>query len=282
MKSVLVTGASGYIGQHVVRALKERGARVIGVDRRRRAGDLSDSFVEADLLDPAFSLADVLTEVPDVCLHLAWRNGFDHANTSHMLDLSAHYRFVLQVIEMGVGQVAGMGTMHEVGYWEGAIDEATPCNPQSLYGISKDALRRSLMLAAEKAGIKAQWLRGFYIYGDDSSSRSIFGKLLRADAAGEKRFPFTSGKNKYDFIDVGELARQISACVLQDEVLGTISCCSGTPRSLADQVEEFIASHGLNIALDYGAYPDRPYDSPGVWGDASKIHAALVAAGEVR
>lgn len=169
-----------------------------------------------------------------------------------------------------------------MGYWEGAIDEATPCNPQSLYGISKDALRRSLMLAAEKAGIKAQWLRGFYIYGDDSSSRSIFGKLLRADAAGEKRFPFTSGKNKYDFIDVGELARQISACVLQDEVLGTISCCSGTPRSLADQVEEFIASHGLNIALDYGAYPDRPYDSPGVWGDASKIHAALVAAGEVR
>lgn len=42
-----------------------------------------------------------------------------------------------------------MGTMHEVGYWEGAIDEHTPCNPQSQYGIAKNAMRQSLMLTAK-------------------------------------------------------------------------------------------------------------------------------------
>ncbi|MDY4041941.1 MAG: NAD(P)-dependent oxidoreductase [Collinsella sp.] len=282
MKSVLVTGAAGYIGQHVVRELKERGARVIALDRNRPEGSAADEFIEADLMDPELSLAGLLGETPDACLHLAWRNGFDHANPSHMLDLSAHYRFLSQVIEVGVGQIAGMGTMHEVGYWEGAIDEDTPCSPQNLYGISKDALRRALYLMADAAGVKAQWLRGFYIYGDDMASRSIFGKILRAAAAGEASFPFTSGKNEYDFITVDELAAQISACVMQDEVLGTINCCSGVPVSLGEQVEGFIHRHDLPIKLAYGAYPDRPYDSPGVWGDATKVRAAMAVAEGVR
>ena len=65
--------------------------------------------------------------------------------------------------------------------------------------------------------------------------------------------------------------------VLQDEVTGVINCCTGEPESLADRVEGFIRENGLSIALDYGAFPDRPYDSPGVWGDATEIHAILAA-----
>ena len=47
--------------------------------------------------------------------------------------------------------------------------------------------------------------------------------------------------------------------------------------SLADQVEEFIKLHELDITLEYGAFPDRPYDSPGVWGDATSINAIMGA-----
>ena len=47
--------------------------------------------------------------------------------------------------------------------------------------------------------------------------------------------------------------------------------------TLAERVEGYIAENGLDIALDYGAFPDRPYDSPGVWGDATKIRAILAA-----
>ena len=153
---------------------------------------------------------------------------------------------------------------------------------RSIMRQSEDALRRALYLMADAAGVKAQWLRGFCIYGDDMASRSIFGKILRAAAAGEASFPFTSGKNEYDFITVDELAAQISACVMQDEVLGTINCCSGVPVSLGEQVEGFIRRHDLPIKLAYGAYPDRPYDSPGVWGDATKVRAAMAAAEGVR
>lgn len=165
--------------------------------------------------------------------------------------------------------------MHEVDYWEGAINENTPCNPSSMYGIAKDALRRSSFLLAQQYGVNLQWLRAYYIYGDDARNHSIFAKLTAAEEADQEMFPFTSGKNQYDFIEVDELARQIAAVALQDEVNGIINCCSGQPMSLGDKVEQFIQEHGFKIKLDYGAFPDRPYDSPAVWGDAEKIHKIM-------
>ena len=58
---------------------------------------------------------------------------------------------------------------------------------------------------------------------------------------------------------------------MQDKVLGIINCCSGKPVSLAEQIEWYIAHNNLPIKLDYGKYPDRPYDSPCVYGDNKKI-----------
>ena len=165
--------------------------------------------------------------------------------------------------------------MHEVGYWEGAIDENSPCNPASLYGISKNALRQITTLLTTKHGATMQWLRGYYIVGDDAHGSSIFSKLLAAAQEGKKTFPFTTGKNLYDFISIQGLAYQIAAAVSQDEVDGIINICSGEPMSLADRVEAYIRENDLDITLEYGAFPDRPYDSPGVWGDATKIRKIL-------
>lgn len=277
MKTIVVTGACGYIGKHVVDALLNRGARVVALDLNEGAKKPGITWVTGNLLDAEFD-ASVLEEFkPDACLHLAWRNGFNHNAETHMLDLSGHYRFLCKMVGLDIKQIAVMGSMHEVGYWEGPISEETPCNPVSLYGIAKDALRRAFFARVKNEEIIAQWLRGYYIYGDDIASQSIFGKILRADAEGRKTFPFTSGKNKYDFIKVSELGDQIASCLLQDSVQGIINCCSGSPLSLGEAVEGFIAENGLNIKLEYGKFPDRPYDSPGVWGDASKINQIMGA-----
>lgn len=275
MKTVLVTGASGYIGCHVVHALEDAGAQVITLDYQPRKTKPNVQQIVADIMDPAFDLRTVVGDLPDACLHLAWRNGFQHNDPSHMLDLSGHFRFIQQLFSSGIKQIAVMGSMHEVGYWEGSITESTPCNPQSLYGIAKDALRRSSLLQARTADVSFMWLRGYYLYGDDSTSQSIFGKLMRAAAAGDEFFPFTSGRNKYDFLHVKELGKQIAACIMQSGETGVINCCSGTPRTLADQVESFIEENELSIKLDYGAFPDRVYDSPEIWGNADKINRIL-------
>ena len=162
-----------------------------------------------------------------------------------------------------------------MGNHEGAITEDTPCNPQSMYGIAKNALRQTCELLAAQHGTQLQWLRAYYIIGNDEKSNSIFAKILQAAQEGKTTFPLNSGKNRYDFIDLAELGEQLAACVMQTEVLGIINCCTGQPVSLGERVEQFIRDHGLSLVPEYGAFPDRPYDSPGVWGDPGKIQQIM-------
>jgi len=165
--------------------------------------------------------------------------------------------------------------MHEVGYWEGAITADSPTNPLSLYGIAKNALRQACEVLIKGKDVSFHWLRGYYIYGNDAKSNSVLGKILAADGEGKALFPFTSGKNLYDYISVEELAHQIVAASVQTKHTGIINCCSGVPISLSEMAEKFIRDNGLKIKLQYGAFPDRPYDSPGVWGDATRIREIL-------
>lgn len=272
---ILVTGANGYIGRHVVKSLLKRDVEVIACDLHTNDVDDRAKKIDFNLFDlPDGNIFEALG-CPDVCLHMAWRNGFVHNSPTQMGDLSSHYKFLTAMIDGGLKQLAVMGTMHEIGYWEGAIDENTPCNPSSMYGIAKDSLRRSMMLYTSQHNVILQWLRCYYILGDDKKNNSIFSKLLQAAEDGKKSFPFTTGKNKYDFINVDELAELIAAAITQDKVTGIINCCKGKPISLAERVEDFIKEHQLDIKLDYGAFPDRPYDSPCEYGDPSKINEIL-------
>lgn len=273
-KKVLVTGANGYIGRHVVTALLNMGHEVIaadfsfeGVDKRAICSDVA-----------LFSGAEDIYEQygrPDSCIHMAWRNGFVHNADSHIEDLANHFTFIKNMINGGLPQLAVMGTMHEIGYWEGAITEDTPANPVSPYGIAKNALRQMTFFLAKDKETKIDWLRAYYILGDDKKSNSLFAKIVGWEEEGKETFPFTSGKNKYDFISVDQLAEQIATAATQDRIHGIINCCTGNPLSLGEKVDQFIKEHGFKIRPEYGAFPDRPYDSPGVWGDAEKINLIM-------
>lgn len=274
MKSVLITGAAGYMGHHVVKAFLDAGYQVMVNDLNYKGIDERAKRQEADIFSGAKDIYQQLGE-PDILVHLAWRDGFVHNSGAHMADLSKHALFLQHMIDGGVKSVSVMGSMHEVGYWEGAIDENTPCKPQSMYGIAKNALRQFLLLYIKDKDTVVHWLRAYYIYGDDARGSSIFAKIVQAAEDGKKTFPFTTGKNKYDFIHVDDLAKQIVKAGIQDEITGIINVCSGTPVSLGEKVEEFIKDHNYDIKLEYGVFPERPYDSPEVWGDAAKIHQIM-------
>jgi nucleoside-diphosphate-sugar epimerase len=269
-KTILVTGAGGYIGRFVVKCLLDMGANVIAVDNNTENIDIRATRLEANIFSDNDNIFEELGS-PDCCLHMAWRDGFIHNSEAHFQFLHYHYSFVKRMVDGGLKQIAVMGTMHEVGFFEGEINEDTPTNPSSLYGIAKNSLRQSLQTLLKDTDVVFQWLRAFYIYGDDLKSNSIFSKIIQAEQDGKEYFPFTTGKNKYDFITVDELAQQISLSVVQTEVTGIINCCSGTPIALCDQVQNFIAKNKFKIKLEYGAFPDRAYDSPAIWGNNQKI-----------
>lgn len=266
---ILVTGANGYLGKGVVRELIEDGVTVVATDYSDIYIDTRAEIITVDL----FSIDNPYEYFgkPDVLLHMAWRDGFVHSSANHINDLPKHVNFINKMIESGVKQVAVMGSMHEVGFFEGSINENTPCNPQSLYGISKNALRRVVELECQNNNVVFQWLRGFYIVGNSEDGCSIFSKIVQAAYKGQKEFPFTMGLNQFDFLDYEVFCQQVVDTVEQSEIDGIINICSGRPEKLADRVERFIAENGFDIKLNYGAFPDRPYDSKAIWGDDFKV-----------
>ena len=271
--NVLVTGANGYLGRGIVKALLDFGEKVTATDFSIDGIDERANRVEGDI----FSLTapyEYFGE-PDVLLHLAWKDGFIHYSDAHIRELPKHYDFIRKFIDSNVKSIAVMGSMHEIGFYEGCIKDETPCNPITPYGISKNALRELLFMLAKKQNKNILWLRGYYIVGNYLNGASIFSKIAAAEAEGKKEFPFTTGQNQYDFLDYDEFCNQVASAVVQSEINGIINICSGKPEKLADRVERYIRTNNFSIKLKYGAFPDRPYESKAVWGDNSKITRIL-------
>lgn len=270
---VLVTGANGYLGQGIVEKLLDEGVNVV-------ATDFSAEYIDGRADVKSCNLFEVENPYhffgePEVVLHLAWRDGFKHNSVNHMNDLPRHYDFLSKMMESGIKRICVMGSMHEIGFFEGSIDEKTPANPESLYGISKNALRKAVELKAKETGVLFQWIRGFYIVGNSEHGCSIFSKITQAVKDGKTEFPFTMGLNQYDFVDYEEFCLQVAKVTAQQDVLGIINCCSGRPMKLSERVEKFIEENGYSIQLKYGAFPDRPYDSKAIWGNDRKIAKIL-------
>lgn len=270
---ILVTGANGYLGQGIVRSILNNGHCVVATDFNTQFVDERAERIVCNLfeVDNPYSFFGE----PDVLLHLAWRDGFVHYSSAHIDDLPKHYAFIKKMVDGGIQQVAVMGSMHEIGFFEGCINESTPCHPTTPYGIAKNALRDLTQMICKQKNIVFQWLRGYYIVGNSKFGSSIFSKITAAVDEGKTEFPFTLGQNQYDFIDYPDFCAQVAAVVGQKNEQGIINICSGKPEKLADRVERFIKENDYRIKLQYGAFPDRPYDSKAIWGNDAKIRKIM-------
>ena len=275
---VAITGASGYIGRHVVSRATELGYDVLGVCYPQPPKEVTPANVQLETLDILEASQEEVSRVfekQDACLHLAWQAGFNHQDPSHIANVLKHYYFIEKLIKAGVKNISIAGTMHEIGYHVGEVTAITPCNPINPYGIAKNFLRQAVSVLCEKNNVTLKWLRMFYIVGDDEKSNSIFGKILAAEARGDARFPLNSGEMLYDFISIGELAVQLTDAATQTDVSGIINCCSGKPISLRNAVESFITKNQLKICPEYNVFPHRPYDSYAIWGETRTIQSIL-------
>lgn len=272
---ILITGANGYIGSRVVSYLCNKGFETISADIDNSHLDVRTNFKKIDILNNSIENLFDYFEKPDICLHLAWRDGFVHNSDKHMLDLSSHFRFLQTLIKYGLKNLAIMGTMHEIGYHVGSINEDTPCNPSNFYGVSKNCLREATKLLCEQYGCTWKWLRAFYIYGNDEFGESVFCKLNKAFKSGLKEFNLTTGKNEFDFINVDDLARLISLTIIQNDINGIINVSSGKPISLREQIMEYVQKNKINLKLNWGVYPERESESKCIYGDNTKISEIL-------
>ena len=130
---VLVTGAGGYIGRHVVTALLNRRADVVAIERPGRRSERAPidpraSLVELDIFEQREQLLELVGDC-DVVVHLAWEAGFVHNSPVHMERLGEHFGLLRAAAERGVKRIAVMGSMHEVGFCRRRLDNHPPAVP---------------------------------------------------------------------------------------------------------------------------------------------------------
>lgn len=278
-QTVLVSGATGFIGRRVVRFLQSiPECRVIATGRNEEPlRALGVEYAVYDLSEHRGDCYELLGR-PDALIHLAWDGLPNYHELFHVeRNLMDSYRFLKAMVQQGLPRLTVAGTCYEYGMQNGCLDEKTPPCPTVCYAVAKDALRRFLEALGRFHPFRLRWARLFFAYGDGQPARSLFPQLDQALASGAESFDMSGGEQLRDYLSVEEMAEALAKVALQDRYDGVINVCSGRPVSVRRLVERRIAEKGGSLRLNLGALPYPDYEPMAYWGDATRLRQAIDA-----
>lgn len=242
--NVLVTGASGFIGRHVVAALVGGGHRVHAVSRHPVPERGPVAWIKADLDDPD-AVRDALAEAePELALHLAWyvEPGAWMTDTRRNLEsLEASVRLINLLVATGCERIVTAGSGVEV------------VQPDTPYAAAKRAAHVVVeQLARTGAGIVCAHLYGVFGPGEDARRfvPTVVNALLH-----DTPVDLTDGRQVRDMLYVDDVASALVA-VATSGVTGTIDIATGRPTALRDLALALARVTGGAHLLNFGA---RPY-----------------------
>ena len=273
---VLVTGATGFIGRHVIPELLARGHSVTAVARdeqkARPFGWFGKvEFLARDIYQPLEGTFQQLGR-PEAVVHLAWSGLPNYEQLFHFeRNLFADYRFLKSLIEGGARRLLVTGTCFEYGKQNGCLAEDLPTFPANPYALAKDTLRKFLESLTRNQEICFQWARLFYMYGPGQNPSSLLSQLDRAIDAGAEVFNMSGGEQLRDYLPVEEVAARLVTLMSHPECSGIVNVCSGQPLSIRSLVERHLAQRGSKIQLNLGHYPYSPLEPMEFWGNVGKF-----------
>lgn len=272
---VLLTGATGYIGGHLLAACRRQGLEVVALGRRQPVGwDTTVPFLEADLLAGP-DVGDLVRRAgASHLLHAAWCTEYGRYWTSPLNArwVDASCRLVEAFCEAGGRQVVGVGTCAEYDWAQGYCTEGlTPCEPATLYGTAKDAARRLVLAQCRQHGIVGAWGRLFYPYGPGEPAQRLLpalGRVLRGEQP-----VFEVGTTAFrDFLFAEDMADAFVALLRTDQG-GEYNVCSGEPVRVGVLIERLAALLGADPAPLLTAHRERAGEPPLLAGDSRRLRA---------
>jgi len=274
---VALTGASGFIGRHVLAELVRRQQTVVVAarDTTRIATATGVSAVSLDLAAPPRDCFERLGR-PEVLIHLAWEGLPNYRSARHSeTELPRQRAFLGALIDAGLPALLVTGTCLEYGMHSGALRESLPPEPGTHYAIAKDQLRRELEGWRAAHHFALTWARLFYCYGPGQAQGSLLPQLAAAVARGAGHFDMSGGEQLRDYLPVEEVARLLVALALRRCDAGVVNVCSGTPVRVRDLVTGWLAARQWRIALNLGHYPYPEYEPMAFWGERGHLDAVL-------
>ncbi len=278
MRKVLVTGATGFLGYHIINSLLNRDIDVIAT-----ANDSIETaksyqwyplvkYIPFDILSDQNITAEDFDN-PDGIIHLAWYGLPNYNETYHITKNEAYSKkFLNQLIESGLRSIAVSGTCFEYGNKEGCLNESMLVEPVNQYAIAKDNIRKCL---ENNSIINLTWGRFFYIYGRYQSNKSLTGQLQTAIAKGERVFNMSPGDQLRDFIEVDKAAEIFIDIFLNGKNNGVVNICSGKPVKVLDFVKAYLLKQNYDMELNAGYYPYSQFEPMHFWGSVDKMNQLI-------
>ena len=278
---ILVTGATGFVGNYVVNRLIELDHEIIAtgtnIEKAKKCSWFdSVKFIASKYSDDSIDFYSIFEE-PDILIHLAWEGLPNYMNPFHVdRNLPENCHFLKNFLEGGVKKMVVTGTCYEYGMQCGCLKESLPAFPVTQYALAKDALRKYLELLVPEYDLSFNWVRLFFMYGPGQNEKSLIPQLQKAIISGDKVFNMSGGEQLRDYLHIKEVADNICRISLQNEIDGIVNCCSGKPISIRSLVERFVGEMNSDIKLNMGYYPYPDYEPMAFWGDSSLLRKILV------
>ena len=263
-RKAFVTGGTGLIGRHVLRALSARGFDVHASTRQAKATNCvaNVTWHRCDLFSVDEVRRVLTSEKPDLIVHGAWATEHGSYWTSPQnLDWAKSTLTLIRVAhDVGVERFVGIGTCAEYA-WGGTdpLHEArSSVAPSTLYGVSKDATRRLCEAFSQQVGMSFAWTRLFLLYGAGEQPNRLVSSLARALIRGDPAL-MSSGVALRDLMDARDVGAAIAA-VSDSALAGCVNIGNGVGIRLRDVGEALARLAGRPDLLRLGAIPDRPGD----------------------
>jgi nucleoside-diphosphate-sugar epimerase len=274
LSTVLVTGASGFIGRSCLPLLLEAGFEVDAVSAHARTVPVSPNirWHQADLLDSTQAGALMKRLRPSYLLHLAWYAVPELYWTSseNVAWQRASADFLRDFAAKGGTRAVVAGTCAEYDWSQGVCVEATtPLLPTTPYGAAKHALQGEFEALRRSTGLSGAWGRIFFPYGPHEHRDRLVPSIIRSFLA-DKPALCTSGDQRRDFLHVYDVAGAFVS-LLKSAANGAFNIGTGEAVSIREIAGRIARQMNREELLRLGALPPRENDPPLVVADAQRL-----------